>query len=93
MQKEIKHTPLDWGHQGHFVFAKDGIPFITCEGDNMLYNAEFIVRACNSHYELLEALKLLLKETQPAYHDCLDNGEPECHFCIADKAIAKAEGK
>lgn len=30
-----------------------------CLGDERQANAEFIVRACNSHYELLEALKRL----------------------------------
>lgn len=40
--------------------------------------------------ELVEALNETLKATQPSYHDCLDNGEPECHFCIADRMIQKA---
>ncbi len=40
--------------------------------------------------ELLEALELVIKEHAPSYHDCLDDGEPECAWCVASKAIAKA---
>lgn len=44
--------------------------------------------------EMIDALKLIMKEHGPsAYHDCLDNGEPECAWCIAERIIVKAEGK
>ena len=54
-------------------------------------NAQFIVRACNCHDELLEACKQLLIETdQHAQGDC-----PKLLSACAEarKAIAKAEGK
>lgn len=55
-----------------------------------LANAEFIVRACNSHYELLEALKELVEfkhfpmSKNPQYGMALEIGKA---------AIAKAEAK
>lgn len=42
--------------------------------------------------DILEALKRVLAEKAPAYHDCIDNGESECAWCAARAAIAKAEG-
>lgn len=39
--------------------------------------------------ELSRALKILLKEEAPVYHDCTDNGEPECAWCMARAALAK----
>jgi len=53
-------------------------------------NVEFIIRACNSHYDMLEALKYVVK-----YHRENDSGEGELYgldyvtTCIA--AIRKAE--
>lgn len=38
-------------------------------------NAAFIVRACNSHYELLEALKIC-RETIRDYHEYQHSGDP-----------------
>ncbi len=43
--------------------------------------------------ELLAALKLVVKEKAPIYHDCTDNGEVECAWCIARKTIATCEPK
>jgi hypothetical protein len=51
--------------------------------DQALVNAEFIVRACNSHYELLEALRGVVRVA--------DRSTVE--FDAARAAIAKAEGK
>jgi hypothetical protein len=39
--------------------------------------------------EILEALRIVVEEKAPAYHDCIDNGESECGWCIARAAIAK----
>lgn len=41
--------------------------------------------------ELLGALKLVKEEKAPAYHDCLDDGLPECAWCIMFRAIANAD--
>lgn len=46
-------------------------------------NAEFIVRACNVHYELLSALKAMVLNDKHTYRDC---------HKAALAAIAKAEG-
>lgn len=56
-------------------------------------NAAFIVRACNSHYELLEALKLLTDGY--GHTSYLSNAEKENDEDViqARAAIAKAEGK
>lgn len=57
-------------------------------------NAEFIVRACNAHDDLLAALKAMLSE----YGDVGDESilaedEPNHPVILAHAAIAKAEGK
>lgn len=58
-----------------------------------------VAHAINSHdelvqmnKELLEALEAVIDDKAPLYHDCIDNGESECGWCIARKAIAKAKG-
>ena len=43
--------------------------------------------------ELLDALEMVIKEQAPSYHECIDDGEPECAWCIARKAMAKARGE
>ncbi len=48
-------------------------------------NAEFIVRACNSHYELLEALEAVTINSHR-------QSEKEAYE-MAQKAIAKARGQ
>lgn len=62
-------------------------------------SAQHIAHAINSHdelvlmnRELLEALEAVIDDKAPLYHDCIDNGESECGWCIARKAIAKAKG-
>lgn len=50
-------------------------------------DAEFIVRACNSHYELLEALKHL------ARYEAFSDSSWYPAIKAAQEAIAKAEGK
>lgn len=58
-----KHTPGPWtSRNDHGQFAIIGAePSWICAVDKKAHNAEanaaFIVRACNSHYELLELLK------------------------------------
>ena len=54
--------------------------------------AEFIVRACNSHYELLEALEAMLGDNMPTASEPghIDYGQA-CKMARA--AIAKAKGE
>lgn len=61
--------------------------------------AKFALHAINSHDELVQmnqdllaALEAVIDDKAPLYHDCIDNGESECGWCIARKAIAKAKG-
>ena len=51
-------------------------------------NAEFIVRACNSHGDLLAALKQLR-----SINPMSDYNELRDARTVADEAIAKAEGR
>lgn len=43
--------------------------------------------------DMLEALQIVMADKAPAYHDCIDQGEPECAWCIARAAIAKASAQ
>lgn len=59
-----------------------------------------ICHAINSHdelvqinQELLAALELVINDKAPGYHDCIDDGESECAWCVARKAINKARGE
>lgn len=61
--------------------------------------SEYAAHAINSHdelvqmnQELLAAMEAVIDDKAPLYHDCIDNGESECGWCIARKAIAKAKG-
>lgn len=63
----IKHTPLPWrvrddGKSWAIIGAEPSwIGDIDKRNHNAATNAEFIIRACNSHYELMEALKTIEK--------------------------------
>jgi hypothetical protein len=88
-----QHTPLPWhkdihGHigdsKGTNIASTWTTPDDNCpEGRPATANAAFIVRACNAHYDLLEALKAVVK--------IADRKTKE--FDDARAAIAKAEGK
>ena len=90
------------GANGAYVFYGDNI----CEGlsnddgwaariggthsdEESEANARLIAAAP----ELLEALQSVIAEKAPVYHDCLDNGEAECIWCVARTVIAKALGE
>lgn len=86
----------DFGTDGYCIFSvdddgcyKDGI----CDLLNIVddaesqANAEFIIRACNSHYELLEALKQVNHTL--TIHGKVD-GRSDLHKFVVS-AIAKAE--
>jgi hypothetical protein len=91
----MKHTPLPWRYQDDDTF--DLLDNKRIVGANLISpalvfgglareseaNAEFIVRACNAHYEMLEALKSVrryLEQINVTSHQL-------------NVAIAKAEGR
>lgn len=95
-----KHTPTPWmvgkyggifpasgGSAITLMYHKDGSPRANAKA-----NSEFIVRACNAHDELLEALERLV-----CYFECpiFTDGRAEAVAKIRDaKAIAaKARGE
>jgi len=57
--------------------------------DEVRANARLIAAAP----ELLEACERIKAEKAPSYHDCIDNGEPECAWCAVFNALAKARGE
>lgn len=59
--------------------------------DQCVANAHFIVTACNSHTELLEACKRFV-ENSPCTNGCGKN-DMTCDTQFAIQAIAKAEGR
>jgi hypothetical protein len=59
--------------------------------DELLANAEFIVRACNSHDRLVEALKGLV-ECSPCQNGCAAD-DMTCATRKAEAALAKAKGE
>lgn len=101
-----EHTPLPWRVDAedtmettiHTIRDSDGKDIAHADrlsdepsdtGANEA-NAEFIVRVCNSHYELLKACKKLVKSISEAHEST-----PHQMMAIdhASAAIAKAEGK
>ena len=79
---ESKHTPIPWkvntfaGRPNSEVFSNDTL-ICDCRATNVEMtseeieaNAEFIVRAVNSHQALLDALKCLYRDEK------LDDGDP-----------------
>lgn len=42
--------------------------------------------------DMLEALKMVMSEKAPRYHDCTDDGLPKCAWCVVEEAITKAQG-
>lgn len=43
--------------------------------------------------DMYDALKRIIDEKAPSYHDCIDDGLDKCAWCDAIDAIKKAEGK
>jgi len=107
-----KHTELPWLYDGlGFITAKDCYGQFICKVDifdeindpkrrigyeEQRLNVQFIVKACNSHYELLEALKQCLND-----ENCLGMLKPDKYAVrrlrainvIVNQAINKAESK
>lgn len=82
---------LPYRQEDNFVFSADDLRVADCECDGQDVPegyteqiAAFIARACNSHYELLEALESVIEDTQLGRR--LTNGK----LWQALAAIAKA---
>ncbi len=106
---EVKHTPLPWLVDRNASYcairAKSGLSVgDTCASDPSTKdfplgtaNAAFIVRACNSHYELVEALSLWKEFWDDMPKGQLgkltfDVGLLNDAFIAMSKALAKAKG-
>lgn len=98
---EEQHTPLPW-MQDHFLIRTVGqFPNSTHVAhtggvggtrEKMLANAEFIVRACNSHEQLLEACKAALKAIIEDWAEWNEDGAA-CVITKIRAAIAAGEGR
>lgn len=105
---EVKWTPGPWSKhntadiftelgaknaEGTKASSSDGWHIADCDMGGLCLEE---VRA-NAHLiaaapELYEALDMVMRDKAPSYHDCIDDGEPECAWCIAKSALAKAKG-
>lgn len=88
---KVSHTPTPWQtDQDGFIESMAGtyIAEVSSDSDKAeaQADAEFIVRAVNSHEELLDALERIVVECN------LDDAMLDVVRQIAEKAIAKAEG-
>jgi hypothetical protein len=84
---KTKHTPTPWkqDRRNHFsIVAADGaiVAYVSVSKNFGIYgpnegleNARFIVRACNSYYELLKAAKTSLQSAESWIHDQFDGTE------------------
>lgn len=90
----MKHTPTPWS-----IIDSDG-PYSTIRSPedvricaSSTENAAFIVRAVNSHDELLEAAKRLLEFINTDFRVHTYEGSSMEAIVNLTRAIAKAEGK
>ena len=76
-----KHTPTPWSYQHksdaytHIIRGPNNrfiCQFHQSTDDTTKANAAFIVRACNAHDQLVEALELALARAESWIHDQLD---------------------
>lgn len=100
---ETKHTPTPWRLQpiGGDLFIDGKGPEFICDmlrggaDENRIAvvdsNAAFIVRACNSHYELVEALEGLLREV--GTHIGKRNVRKHYSLMVYEEAARKAIAK
>ena len=99
----VSHTPTPWTLNGNAItswVSKDGDHICFAEmsklskAQNWAQDAAFIVRAVNSHDELLKAMRKAVKRLRDG--DGSDSFFPEQDseaIEIIEQAIAKAEGK
>ena len=97
-----KHTPGPWKierpyQEPHIYIAGPKTELIACIKDhyeNTKANAEFIAHACNSHYELLEMIKISLMYLQKASLEEVETVVPISHIINKiEMLIAKTEGQ
>jgi hypothetical protein len=85
-----KHTPTPWhvrcnpdDHEENYIYWKEGLKYRqVCENVRGKKDAEFIVRACNAHDDLISALQKVKSHCHNQMTDELMD--------IIDKALAKA---
>lgn len=101
----MKHTPLPWSWDGPVwdYDKEEEAPWLVHEYGNSFdsvitgelscskENAEFIVRACNNHYKLLEALKDLMIDAGGGSKACGHDFTCNCAWDKAKEAIKEAE--
>lgn len=100
MPNNAKHSPLPWvigTAVPDTVFDADHRGVASCARLlNDEANAALIVRAVNSHADLLAALEWAMGTIQPPIHDG-ENGNPlssyGAEYAAARAAIAKAKGE
>lgn len=97
-QTEVKHTPLPfWRDDDGFIASGSDDTYTTVADTNVNKldidereaNTDFIIRACNSHYTLLEALKKLTKTVNNYAFEGLT--QLDAAVSNAQKAIKQAE--
>lgn len=94
----MSHTPGPWeigeGYGCFVIFAPQEISIEPIAIDLQKVDAEFIIRACNSHYDLLEACRITLKAFEPSKAGFDVNwAKMEIARHRIKQAIGKAEGK
>jgi len=92
----MKHTEVPWKVVSLYNFkdAEDGWDIISKKHNHTVFtdnkaNAHFIVKACNNHYELLEALKKAIDWIKRGPD--LDSPKAKPYMNKLEQAIAKAE--
>lgn len=105
MTKEQTHSTTPWdvatGYHGAEIYANGTIARIPDDMRNWEANAAFIVKACNCHDELIEALKTLsnqadsMNNRQHAGLELMPGDWSELfRFCnIARETLQKAKGE
>lgn len=92
VSSEPRHTPTPWVLEGNSINGKDFEGCIAMASGKSahqnLINAAYIVRAVNSHEELLRAAKAMHDEFLS--HSRGSVAHEDCWWCAA---IARAEGK
>ena len=95
-KEQVKHTQLPWGNKHSDILNPNDEQLATtsyseCDPITNQANAEFICKAVNSHYELLEACKEMLQ----CVCDYNEGKDTEVNDWIKSwsQAIAKAEDR
>lgn len=96
MEQKIKHTPLPWFYEqvhkeGYFKITRDdGEDTHKVASGLSQSDAAFIVRACNSHYDLIAALEGLTSWCEG--YEIAENPIALKYIEKARAALSKAKG-